>query len=136
MAFDIIDLLDLATLLPVLAVLGFVIARLSSQVTFSGFLLYLLLCLNALLIAMAIHIFIISFSILTQEISSQIWIYRDLMNMGRFPIDIYSQTLQILLTFFVPIAVMVSIPAKVLMGILSPTWVIGSLVIGALFFFF
>src|SRR3989344_4046891 len=132
MAFDIIDLLDLATLLPVLAVLGFVIARLSSQVTFSGFLLYLLLCLNALLIAMAIHIFIISFSILTQEISSEIWIYRDLMNMGRFPIDIYSKSVQMVLTFLLPIAVMVTFPTKVLLGVLSWQWIMLSFFIGAI----
>ena len=133
MAFDIIDLLDLATLFPVLAVLGFVIARLSSQITFSGFLLYLLLCLNALLVALAIHILIISFSILTQEVTSEIWIYRDLMNMGRFPIDIYSKSVQFVLTFLLPIAVMVSFPTKVLLGVLSWQWIMFSFLIGSIF---
>jgi len=133
MAFDIIDLLDLATLLPVLAVLGFVITRLSNQITPSSFLLYLLLCLNALLISLAIHIFVISFSILTQEVTSEIWIYRDLMNMARFPIDIYSKSVQFILTYLLPIAVMVTFPTKVLLGVLSFEWVIGALAIGAVF---
>lgn len=132
-ASDIIDLLDLSTLLPVLATLGLVIVRLEA-IPFASFLLYLLLCLNALLIAFSIHVVIISLSILTQEITSEIWIYRDLMTMGRFPVDIYSKGIQFALTFLIPIAVMVSFPAKVLLGVLSPSWVIVSLIIGAIFF--
>lgn len=132
-AADIIDLLDLATLIPVVFVLGIIIARLEMPISFGSFIFYLLLCFNALLIALSIHIIIIALSILTQEISSEIWIYRDLMTMGRFPVDIYSKTIQFALTFIIPIAVMVSFPAKVLLGVLSPSWVIVSFIIGAIF---
>lgn len=131
---DLIDLIDLATLVPVISILAVVILRLETPIGPEHLLFYLLLCVNGILIATSIHIFIIGMSTLTQEISSQIWIYRDLMTMGRFPVDIYSQTLQITLTFVVPIAVMVSFPAKVLLGVLQPSWIIGSFVIGLLFF--
>lgn len=131
---DIIDLLDLATLLPVIITLGVVIARLETPLTLANFIFYLLLCFNALLIAFAIHIFIISLSILTQEISSEIWIYRDLMTMVRFPIDIYSPSIQFVLTFLIPMAVMVSFPAKVLLGVLSWQWIVLAFLIGAVFF--
>lgn len=134
-ASDIIDLLDLATLIPVLVVLGIVIAKLETPITVGGFLIYLVLCLNALLIAFSIHVAIIALSIITQEISSQIWVYRDLMTMGRFPVDIYSANIQFVLTFIIPIAVMISFPAKVLIGVLSGQWVIVSFIIGAAFLF-
>lgn len=132
---DIIDLLDLATLLPVLAVLGIIIARLEIPINFGSFIFYLLLCFNALLIALSIHIIIIALSIITQEISSEIWIYRDLATMGRFPVDIYSASIQFFLTFIIPIAVMISFPAKALIGVLSGQWIIVSFIIGAVFLF-
>lgn len=131
---DVIDLLDLATLLPVMAVLGIVITRLETPITSANFISYLLLCFNALLIAFSIHVAIIALSILTQEISSEIWIYRDLMTMVRFPVDIYSRPIQFALTFLIPIAVMVSFPAKVLLGVLSWQWIILALLIGAMSF--
>ena len=93
-ASDTIDLLDLTTLVPVLIVLSIVIVRLGTPITLASFLLYLLLCANAILIALAIHVIIIGISIITQEMSSEIWIYRDLMTMGRFPVDIYSKIIQ------------------------------------------
>ncbi|OGD85583.1 hypothetical protein A2164_04180 [Candidatus Curtissbacteria bacterium RBG_13_35_7] len=130
----IIDLVDLATLVPVLAVLGIVIARLGTNVTFANFIFYLFLCLNALLIAFAIHVSIIALSILTQEFSTEIWIYRDLMTMARFPMDIYSPSIQFALTFIIPIAVMVSFPAKVLLGVLSWQWVAVAFGIGIISF--
>lgn len=133
-ASDIVDLLDFLTLIPVLVLLGIVIIKLGALITLGNFLLYLLLCLNALLIAATIHILVISLSLLTQEVSSGIWIYRDLMTMGRFPVDIYSRSLQLVLTFLIPIAVMVSFPAKALIGMLSAGWVITSFAIGAVFF--
>lgn len=133
-ASDIIDLLDLATLVPVLAALGIIIARLETIITPVGLFLYLALCLNALLIALAIHIFVISLSVMTQEISSQIWIYRDLMTMGRFPVDIYARSIQFVLTFIIPIAIMISFPAKVLIGVLSIQWIAAGFIISLIFF--
>jgi len=131
---DNIDFLDLATLAPVIMVLGLVITRLQTPITSTNFILYILLCFNALLIAFSIHVAIIALSILTQEISSEIWIYRDLMTMTRFPIDIYSRSIQLVLTFLVPIAVMVSFPAKVLLEVLSWQWIILAFLIGAISF--
>lgn len=132
-ASDIIDLLDLATLLPVLGTLAIVIARLETPIEISNFFFYLILCFNAFLIALAIHVIIISFLILTQEVSSEIWIYRDLMTMARFPVDIYAKSLQFVLIFIIPIAVMISFPAKVLLGVLSWQWILLALAISSLF---
>lgn len=131
---DLIDLLDLATLIPVTAVLVLVIIRLDTPISSVHLMWYLILCANGILIATSIHIFIVAMSILTQEVSSQIWIYRDLMTMGRFPIDIYSQALQVILTIIIPIAVMVSFPAKIIIGILSANLVLLAFTISLIFF--
>lgn len=130
-----IDFLDLLFLLPVVAVLAFVITKLG-PITPIGILLYIFLCFVGFIIAMAIHIVIASLAVKTQEIDNEIWIYRDLMTMGRFPIDIYSAPIQFILTFVVPVAVMISIPSKALIGNLSFEWIFISVAIASIFFCF
>jgi ABC-2 type transport system permease protein len=66
-----------------------------------------------------------------QELENTIWIYRDLMTLGRFPSDIYSTPMQGVLTFIVPVAVMVSFPAKALLGKLTPLWLLHALLMAA-----
>lgn len=131
---DLVDILDLTTLIPVLAVLAVVISRLDSPITLNHFLLYILLCANGLLIAASVHIFVVALTISTQQISNQIWIYRDIMTMGRFPADIYSKFIQFTLTFIIPIAIMVSFPSKALLGLLSTDLVMTSFIVSAIFF--
>lgn len=130
---DFIDILDLTTLIPVTIVLGLVITRIETPITLVNFSIYILLLLNAFLLAAAIHTIILAFSVIAQEIYSQIWVYRDLMGMARFPTDIYSQVIQFALTFILPVTVMVTFPTKALIGILSPVWIIGSFLITLIF---
>lgn len=129
-----IDFLDLVFLIPTIAILIFVIANLG-PVTFSGICLYIFLCLIGFVISMGIHILIASLAVATQEIDNEIWIYRDLMTMGRFPVDIYSAPIQFILTFIVPVALMISIPAKALIGKLNPEWIFVSMSVAFIFFF-
>lgn len=91
---------------------------------------YVALILNGILIAMAFHIAVISLAIITLEIDHTIMIYRDLMNLGRFPVDIYKQPLQGVLTYLIPVGIMITLPAKALMGLVSPWGVISSFVLG------
>ena len=63
-------------------------------------------------------------AVLTQELENTIWIYRDLMTLGRFPSDIYAAPMKNILTFVIPIAVMISFPAKACLGKLSVGWMI------------
>ena len=57
-------------------------------------------------------------------------IYRDLTSLGRLPVDIYKEPLKSILTFLIPVGIMVTLPAKALMGLVSPSGVIVSLGIG------
>jgi len=126
-AFQTVDFLDVITILPVFSITFFVMRQLSGpghMIPAIRWILFGALALNGLLIAFAIHIAVASLAVMTQEMENTIWIYRDLMTLGRFPSDIYGSPMRIILTFVVPVAVMVSFPAKAFLGRLETGWVI------------
>lgn len=122
------DLIDLITLPPLVGVLVYV----GYQLHPNGFLVvsYLLLITNGLLLAAAFHILVLALGIITFEIDHTIMIYRDLIALGRLPVDIYRQPLRSFLTFVIPVGVMMTLPAKALMGLASPVGVVVSLAAG------
>jgi len=63
------------------------------------------------------------------EIDHSIMIFRDVLNLGRLPVDIYKQPLKSILTFMVPVAIMVTIPSQAFMGMISITGVVVSFII-------
>lgn len=110
-----VDILDLITL-PPLVILSIVIgAKLSPTVLSST--AYLILLFNGLLLAGSFHIIVLALGILTTAIDHTIMIYRDLTGMGRIPIDFYKEPIRGILTFAIPVGIMMTLPAKVLMGI-------------------
>lgn len=129
------DPLDLFLLIPHLGILLFVVNKLSINSPLFIF-LFLGLLFNSFLIATGFHIVVLSLGILTTEVDHAIMIYRDLTQMGRIPVDIYQQPVRALLTFLVPVGIMMTFPAKALMGLLSISGVIVSFIFGLGFFFF
>ncbi len=122
-AFQTVDFLDVVTIVPVFFITVHVMRQIPGGISSARLLYFTLLLLNGLLIAFAIHIAVASLAVLTQELENTIWIYRDLMTLGRFPSDIYDAPMRGILTFIIPVAVMVSFPAKAYLGRLGPTWV-------------
>ena len=122
MALTTVDFLDVATILPVLAMIGVVFAKLPGGIGAWNYLLYILLTLNGVGIAFAIHVLVAAMAVRTQELENTIWIYRDITAMGKFPVDLYGETTRWVLTLVVPIGVMTTFPAKALLGTLSPGW--------------
>lgn len=123
-ACDSVDFLDVATMAPIGAALIMVMFKLpAGVVTGSNILLYALLCLNAIVIAFSIHVLVASVAVRTQELENTIWLYRDLMTLGRFPADIYAEPLRQILTFVIPIAIMTTFPVKAMLGLLSWPWI-------------
>lgn len=112
------DIIDLITIPPL--VIALIVIGKSLNPTFLSVLLYFVLLINGLLIATAFHIAVLSLGIITFEIDHTIMIYRDLTSLGRLPIDIYKQPLQGILTYLIPVGIMISLPAKTLMGRGSP----------------
>lgn len=129
------DLLDLLTLIPIGVVTVYTVRRLPMSIPPTAFLLYVLLLGNAMLIAYAFHVIVAALSVKTQEMESAIWVYRDIMTLGRFPTNIYAEVLRVVFVTAVPIGVMVTYPAQALLGLLSWSGIVYSLALGLTFHF-
>lgn len=122
---DILDFFTIPPLLIAIYLMGRSLDPTGIQIFF-----YLALVINSLFLATAFHIAVISFGIITLEIDHTIMIYRDLVALGRFPVDIYQQPLQGILTYLIPVGIMVTLPAKALMGLVSTQGVLLSFALG------
>ncbi len=123
------DVLDSFVILIAIGLLIFSSSNIPG-ITATGVLLYILLILNTMLIAGAIHIAISALGIITTEVDSALWIYRDLTSMGRFPVEIYRDPVSFFITYVVPVGIMISFPAKAILGILSTTSFIAAFLVG------
>lgn len=128
------DILDLI-LLVLIIVFTYFFAFNNLTISAFGFIGYILLILNGLLIAASFHIFVLALGILTTTIDHLIMVYRDVSNMARIPIDIYAEPVRSFLTFIVPIGIMFTFPPKVLMGLLSLQNTVIALLAGIVFFY-
>ena len=122
------DVIDLITIPPLIYAIFYVGRMLNPSLLHATY--YLLLIVNGLLIVTAFHIAVLGLGIITLEIDHTIMIYRDVTNLGRFPVDIYKQPLQGILTFLVPVGIMITLPAKALMGLVSPIGILSSFLVG------
>lgn len=112
------DVLDLITLLPFIILIGFVMTKIPG-ITPIGLASYIVLIINALIIATSFHIIVLSLAILTTEIDHTIMLYRDLTGMGKIPITIYSEPIRFFITFVIPVGIMMSYPVESLLGKLN-----------------
>ena len=131
--FGWVDILDAITIIPFsIYTLWFV---LNNQLIagWSSVLLFLILLINSFLLAFAINLIIASIGILTTEIDHLIMIYRDVEAMARFPTDIYKPLIQTGLTFIIPITILITVPTKALLGIVS--WNLFVVALGVTLFF-
>jgi ABC-2 type transport system permease protein len=122
------DIIDLVTIPPLVILTIYFGALLHPSFYQVG--LYLILLINAFLIATAFHIIVLSFAIVTLEIDHMVMIYRDLTSLGRLPVDIYKEPLKAFLTYLIPVGVMMTLPGKAIMGLTTPIGVIVALLIG------
>ena len=127
------DVIDLVTIPPLIAAVVYVGGLLNPST--SQILFYSLLIINGLLIATAFHIAVLSLGIITLEIDHTIMIYRDMSNLGRLPVDIYRQPFRGVLTYIVPVGIMITLPAKALMGLVSPAGILLSFALGGVLLF-
>jgi len=125
------DVIDLFMIIPFLAGVIYLMGKIGN-LTILNFTLYILLLVNAFLIATAFHIAVLALGILTTEVDNTIMLYRDVIRMGMVPIDIYKEPLRGFLTFVIPVGVMMTFPAKALMGLLSWWGILVSFVIGGI----
>jgi ABC-2 type transport system permease protein len=132
MVFSTVDILDIATLIPVLVMIGMVFARLP-PLGWERYAAYGALVVNGVALVFSLHVAVGALAVRTQEMENAIWIYRDVMFMGKFPVDVYAPAVRWALTVGIPIAVMTSFPSKALLGILSPAWAAYAVALTAVF---
>lgn len=128
------DPLDLLMLVPYVGAIIVAAVRLN-MINFTNVLLYLLLFLNGFIIATGFHILVLALAVVTTEVDHTIMIYRDLTSMGRVPVDIYREPLRSFITFVIPVGIMITLPAKALLGLVTPVSVLSAFAVGAIFLF-
>lgn len=129
------DFLDFILLWPILAVLIYSMMKLGS-LNLVGFMIYVILIINGVLLAIAFHVIVLALAITTYEVDNTLMIYRDLSSLGRVPVDLYREPLRFLVTFILPVGIMVTFPVKALLGLLSPEVIFISVVVSIIFLVF
>lgn len=124
------DFNDLLILIPFLIFAGWYAFTLLPSISILQLLLYLAFLINGFLISMAFHIAVICIGILTVQVDSAILMYRDIASMGRFPVDIYREPLRALITYAIPVGIMMNVPAQILVGKATPILLVVSAGIG------
>lgn len=71
----------------------------------------------SLILTVAVYTAVAAFGIITTEVDHLIWVFRDVAQLARFPIDLYGSTAKIILTYFLPIGIIYTLPAEALMGL-------------------
>ncbi len=129
------DINDLMFLIPFAGVAAYLLHSLQITFTPLAILLYIGLLLNSFIILTAFHILIASITMLTLDVDNIIFLYRDLSRLGQFPVTLYGQILRVLLFVVVPVGLMITVPAQVLLNT-PPSLSIGiTTLIGVTFFF-
>lgn len=128
------DILDFIMLWPILFALIYSILRLPS-VNLFNYLVYSILVINGLLVAITFHIIVLSLAIVTYGVDNVLMIYRDLSSLARVPVDLYREPIRFIITFVLPVGIMITIPVKALLGLLSPWVVFLSFTTSVAFFF-
>ena len=126
------DVIDMVTIPPLFLAVYFVGQQLDP--TALQVLYYVLLVINGLVIATAFYIGVLAMGIITLEIDHTIMVYRDLMGLGTLPVDIYREPLRSIITYLIPVGIMVTLPAKAIMGLVSPQGVLFSAIFGVFLF--
>lgn len=111
----IIDFLDLLFLIPVVALLAYVIQHIPT-ITASGIFLYGIFLIFSCLLILAIHILSAAVIVYTQESDNVFWLYRETMTIGRLPPTIFSGTIQWFFVYIIPIIIIVAYPVRALLN--------------------
>lgn len=125
------DIMDMMILIMQAGIMGVIIYL--GGYSFIHILLFVALIANAMLIFTGFHILALSMGIMTTTVDQALMILRDIIETGRFPIEIYSEPIRWIITFVIPVGVMMTFPSKGLFGLLSLQGVLFSFFLGISF---
>lgn len=124
------DINDALFFIPSAIISFFVISGLDITVSSTQLLWFLYLFVVGLVIATSIHIIILALAVQLIDIDGIMWLYRDIIRLGQFPVTIYQQGIKFILFFFVPVGIMMTVPSEVLLGYQPSVSIFWSTVIG------
>ncbi len=117
--FRIFDILDLITLPAVFAFLGYALWQWPGTIDAGTALITFVLVLCAFIIALCLNIMVAAIAFWSTETTNIHWIYRDLVYVSRFPPEVFPVAVRTVMTYIIPIFVIVSFPTKALLNRLS-----------------
>lgn len=120
--FKMFDFMDLATVGAALVFLVIALLELPYTLLPSNMLLAIVAWGCSLLMAIALNVMIAALAFWVTEIENGVWIYRDLVYVGRFPPEVYPEHIRQFFTFIIPILLIVAMPTQVLIGRARPTY--------------
>ncbi len=111
-----------------LGVLGTAVGMMGANLTLIRAFHFVMALLSGLILFYAI---LLAFASLVFWNSSFLftWVFNDLFQLARYPIDLYPGWLQLVMTWIIPVGLMTTIPAQALDGALSPEMLAGSILI-------
>lgn len=110
------DPIDTILFIPNLLLTIVIMANLNLNITITSTLLYVALFINSFMMATAIHTLVLCLGVLTTEVDNTIWLYRDISRLAQFPVNIYLAPMKLILFFVVPVGMMITVPAQVLLN--------------------
>jgi len=128
------DILDVLFFFPTTAASLWILSHLQLHITFNSVVIYFALLINSFLIVTAFHIFVACLGVLTTEVDNAIMLYRDFTNLSRFPVSIYGEPFRTVLLFVIPVGIMNTVPAQVLMHTQPSVGMLTAVLIGLGFF--
>lgn len=126
------DINDLFFIIPMLLLNLLIVATLPLQFSIGNLAMFGLLLINSFIIASAFHIIVLSLGILIVEIDNTIMAYRDITRLAQVPISLYPRLMQLAL-FIIPVGLMLTVPAEVLMDLKPSVGIIFTLCLGGIF---
>ena len=132
-SFEVIDLMDLASIIPAFALLGYAFWKIDFSFAPLQFLLYGFLIINALIFLYALLVLLAATNFWAIQKTGLGRFYENVVRIARYPTDIYEKFWKILLVYVLPISIIAQVPAGGLLGKLSWPYLVYVLVFSVLF---
>ena len=126
-----IDFGEAATLLTGIYLVLYSLGNLNIHPNLMNYIAYLVLIINGVILAYSVWFISMTLSFWIGRIPELHEAFLSIYSLNKYPIDIYQGFLKTILIYFLPIAVMVTFPTKVLLGTLSFSFAIWSFFVGA-----
>lgn len=111
------DINDVIFLIPLLLVNVWILSTLNIVWDPQSVVWGLLLLINGLFIAAALHILVLSLGVFSTQIDGAMWLYRDVYKQTQIPVSLQRELMRWGLLFVVPVALMSSVPTEVMLGL-------------------